>query len=191
MSDTHALATSEQALRNRALQWWHAHLGKPAWFALAAIFIALLLQFQLRPAQERTRSALLLQRAQAEQSARVALGAGSASQSAPRDPLSQWLPEVALRGKDVGALLATAKRSHLAVERADYTVESVSGAPLTRLHANLPVSGSYSDVRRFIAEVLNSMPNATLESLQLERPDAQAAQLQATLRIVLFYRTGR
>jgi Tfp pilus assembly protein PilO len=178
----------QQALRNRALQAWQTHLGAPAGFALCAVAVAALLQFQLRPAQERAREDLQRRQVRAEQAARAASSAGQAT---PRDPLAQALPDVAARGQDVGALLATAKRSKLVVDRADYTVESVSGAPLTRLHANLPVTGSYSDVRKFIAEVLNAMPNATLESLQLERPDTQAAQLQATLRIVLFYRTGR
>jgi len=178
--------SNERAMRNRALQWWQAHLGTPAALALGAVAAAALLQFQVRPVQERARDGLQLRQAQLDQAARAASGPG---QTAPRDPFAQALPDVAARGQDVGTLLAAAKRSKLVVDRADYTVESVSGAPLTRLHANLPVSGSYSDVRRFIAEVLNTLPNATLESLQLERPDTQAAQLQATLRIVLFYRT--
>jgi Tfp pilus assembly protein PilO len=177
-----------QALRNRARQAWQTHLGAPAVFALCAVGVAALLQFQLHPAQERTRDDLQRRQVRVEQATRAA---SSAAPAKPRDALAQALPDVATRGQDVGALLAAAKRSNLVVDRADYTVESVSGAPLTRLHANLPVTGSYSDIRKFIAEVLNAMPNATLESLQLERPDTQAAQLQATLRIVLFYRTGR
>jgi len=184
-----ALRTMDrQALRNRVLQAWQTHLGAPAVVALCAMAVAALLQFQLRPVQERSREDLQRGLARAEQAARAASEAG---RGAPRDPLAQALPEVSLRGQDVGALLAAAKRSRLVVDRADYVVEAVSGAPLTRLHANLPVSGSYGDIRRFIAEVLNAMPNATLESLQLERPDTQVAQLQATLRVVLFYRTGR
>jgi Tfp pilus assembly protein PilO len=188
MNEATLTTADRQALRNRALQAWQDHLGAPAVFALCAVAVAALLQFQLRPAQERARDELQRRQARAEQVARAASAAG---QAAPRDPLAQAVPEVTLRGQDVGALLAAAKRSGLVVDRADYTVETVSGAPLTRLHANLPVSGSYSNVRKFIAEVLNAMPHATLESLQLERADTQAAQLQATLRIVLFYRTGR
>jgi Tfp pilus assembly protein PilO len=191
MSSHVIVTTPEQATRNRAFQLWGTHLGVPAWVAVGLIVIALLLQFQVRPAQERARAALVLQRAQVEQAASAQRAASATGQTAARDPMSQALPEVGQRGQDVGMLLATAKRNRLTVERADYTVESVAGAPLSRLHANLPVSGSYADLRMFIAEVLNAMPNATLESLQLERADTRSPQLQATLRVVLFYRTAR
>ena len=40
---------------------------------------------------------------------------------------------------------------------------------------------------RFVADVLNQLPHAALESLQLERANAQAKELQATARLVLFY----
>jgi hypothetical protein len=176
----------DDAWRHRALDLWDRHFGAPAWIALALLAAFALVQWQVRPAQERTRAALVLQAEQA-----VAQRRAGAEAKRPRDPLSEALPDVATRGKDIGALLAAAAQSELVVERADYTVESITGVPLSKLHANLPVTGSYANVRRFIAEVLNAMPNATLESIQLERADTQSARLQATLRIVLFYRTAR
>ena len=176
----------DDAWRHRALDLWDRHFGAPAWIALVLLAAFALVQWQVRPAQERTRAALVLQAEQA-----VAQRRAGAETKRPRDPLSEALPDVATRGKDIGALLAAAAQSELVVERADYTVESIAGVPLSKLHANLPVTGSYANVRRFIAEVLNAMPNATLESIQLERADTQSARLQATLRIVLFYRTAR
>lgn len=55
------------------------------------------------------------------------------------------------------------------------------------MEATLPLTGSYAGVRRFVAEVLNELPHSALESLQIERATAQAKELQATARFVLFY----
>lgn len=180
----------DSALRNRVLDAWDRHFGPPAWMALALLALCLIVQFQVRPAQERTRTSLMLQAVQAERAAAQRQKNPHESMR-DRDPLSEALPEVGARGRDIGMLLASATRSELTVDRADYVVESIAGVPITKLHANLPVTGSYSNVRKFIADVLNAMPNATLESIQLERTDTQSTKLQATLRIVLFYRTAR
>ena len=61
------------------------------------------------------------------------------------------------------------------------------GATLAVAPATLPLTGSYAGVRRFVAEVLNELPHSALESLQIERATAQAKELQATARLVLFY----
>ena len=45
----------------------------------------------------------------------------------------------------------------------------------------------HAGVRRCVAEVLNELPHSALESLQIERATAQAKELQATARLVLFY----
>ena len=180
----------DQARCNRSFDAWARHFGTPASIAAALLVGAFIVEFQIRPSQERTLAALVQERVQVELAVHQR-GKNPSGPSGERNPLPQALPDVATRGKDIGALLASARRSELVVERADYAVESVAGAPLTRLHANLPVTGSYANIRKFIAEVLNAMPNATLESVQLERTDTQSARLQATLRIVLFYRTAR
>mgnify|MGYP001768066516 CR=1 FL=1 len=47
--------------------------------------------------------------------------------------------------------------------------------------------GNVPAIQVALAEVLNELPHAALESLQLERANAQAKELQATARLVLFY----
>jgi hypothetical protein len=52
----------------------------------------------------------------------------------------------------------------------------------------LPVGGSYTQVRQFIGQLLNRMPNVALDSLQIDRPASAAAELQATVRLSIFFR---
>ncbi len=177
--------TGSQAFAMRALTGWERHWGWPAALSLALLLTAAMVQWQLRPALQHEGAALRAQRAEAE---RRAAREVRVAPVAPADRLAAMVPEVMRRGHDVGILLDSARESGLTVERADYAVDTLPGGSVTRLHARLPVTGSYAEVRGYVARILNSLPHAALESLQLERQSTQSARLQATLRVVLFYR---
>ncbi|WP_341888616.1 hypothetical protein [Variovorax sp. YR752] len=162
---------------------WRRHLGRPAWLALGLLAAWLLVQWQLRPALLHDHERLAQRRA--------ALAVAPAQRpvgAVAQPPLAAGeLPSPRQRGRDLEALVVAAQRTGLTLERADYAIgAAASGAPI-RVEATLPLNGSYAAVRRFVAEVLNELPHAALESLQLERASAQARDLQATARIVLFY----
>lgn len=179
-----------QAARPRTLPgWkplgfaWRRHLGRPGALAVPLLALAALLQWQFRPSLQREASRL--------EAGRMALAntpAPRAADAASRGPLSAAdIPSTRQRGRDLEMLVAAAQRSGLVLERADYSLGAATAGTLTRVEATLPLAGSYGGVRRFVAEVLNELPHAALESLQLERANAQAKELQATARLVLFY----
>ena len=162
---------------------WRRHLSRPAWVALVLLACAALLQWQLRPLLERDAARL-----EARRAALAGTPVPRAFDAAARGPLSAAdIPSARQRGRDLEMLVAAAQRAGLGLEPADYSLGAATAGALTRVEATLPLTGSYAGVRRFVAEVLNELPHAALESLQLERANAQAKELQATARLVLFY----
>ena len=171
--------------RNLLAVFWQQHLGRPAWLALALLTVFALLRWQIDPVLARAQARLAVR----QQSLAVAAAAGPATDPVAMGiPALQELPSERQRGRDVAALVETAQRLGLGLERADYAQASAGGSYVTRLSATLPLTGSYAAVRRYVAEVLNELPHSALESLQIERPNAKSTQLQATARLVLFYR---
>jgi hypothetical protein len=167
---------------------WHRHLGRPALVALLLLGAAVFVQWQLRPGLLREQQRLeLRQQALLEQ---FRSRGGEATPVVADPPAEQGLPPTAQRGRDLQWLVTAAQRGGLVLDRADYALGAATRESLTRVEASLPLTGTYSAVRQFIAAALNEMPHAALESLQIERPNTQSPQLQATLRLVLFYRQG-
>ena len=176
------LRTARQAGRAVSTAW-QRHLGRPAWVALLLLASALALQTLWRPALQRDAAQL-----EARRTALASAPAPRAFDASARGPLSAAdIPSARQRGRDLETLVEAAQRAGLTLERADYSLGAATAGALTRVEATLPLTGSYAGVRRFVADVLNELPHAALESLQLERANAQAKELQATARLVLFY----
>ena len=73
----------------------------------------------------------------------------------------------------------------LALPTGEYRLERLPDERLLRYRINLPVSGSYPQIRAFVLEVLRTVPAAALDDIQLRR-DASGAQLEARLRFSLY-----
>ncbi len=180
--------SSQAPRRNQLAVFWHRHLGRPAFVALALLALVALVRWQVDPVLAGEQQRL----ATRQQALAAAAAAGPAIDPAALGiPALQELPSERQRGRDVAMLVETAQRIGLGLERADYTQAGAGGSEVTRLSATLPLTGSYSALRRYVAEVLNELPHSALESLQIERPNAKSTQLQATARLVLFYRQGQ
>jgi hypothetical protein len=94
------------------------------------------------------------------------------AESAPR-----WLDTLHTLGRAYG----------LAMPSGEYRLERDETA-LARYHATLPVAGSYTQIRQFIAHVLKEVPAASLDDVQLRSdPDAQG-RVEARLRFSLYFR---
>jgi hypothetical protein len=53
---------------------------------------------------------------------------------------------------------------------------------------NLPVRGSYPQLRDFLSALLKDMPVASVEALRFERKRAAETQLDAQVRVTLYVR---
>lgn len=174
-------------LRNRFAPWWERHFGWPAIGGALLLLAIAWVQWQWLPSLHAEQQRLAARVKNLPDTGTLASAAPANLPSSSLRTLHE-LPPQSQRGRDVAALIEAVERSELTLERADYALAPNTGGTVLRLQATLPLSGTYANVRRYVATVLNSLPNAALESLQLERASAQSPQLKATAKMVLFYR---
>jgi Tfp pilus assembly protein PilO len=75
----------------------------------------------------------------------------------------------------------------LQIRSGEYRLERRPDSQLLRYHVTLPVSGSYTQVRQFITHVLQDMPAASLDDVQLRRDPAVTDRVEARLRFSLHF----
>lgn len=100
-------------------------------------------------------------------------------------PTSNQLPEVLLQIHDL------AHEHNVQALRADYRNSEERATPMLRVRVNIPAQGEYSALRAWVADVLQKVPGAALEELELRRENIAQTQLEAQARFVLFVRRGR
>ncbi|XHS77030.1 GspMb/PilO family protein [Burkholderiaceae bacterium UC74_6] len=100
------------------------------------------------------------------------------------------LPPGSARQQRLADLLELAIRQGLVITRTEHRLSVDADAGLERLGVNMPVSGSYAQLRGFIELALSQDPALSLDSLKLQRANAQAAQLDADLLWSLHARCG-
>ncbi|PPD18607.1 MAG: hypothetical protein CTY27_01280, partial [Methylotenera sp.] len=74
--------------------------------------------------------------------------------------------------------------------RGDYKLTQIkqlqtSQGALARYEIVLPVTGQYTQIRQFIAQVLHQLPALALSDMQLKRENAQSPLVEAQLIFVL------
>jgi len=82
-----------------------------------------------------------------------------------------------------------ASASRLDLLHGEYRLER-HGDGLESYRMTLPVRGSYPDIREFVAATLKQMPYAAIDTLRFERKKIGDSELDAQLRITLFFRPG-
>ncbi len=93
------------------------------------------------------------------------------------DSAPHWLETLHALGQGYG----------LQMRSGEYRLERRPDMTLLRYHVTLPVSGSYSQVRQFITHVLQEMPAASLDDVQLRREPGAGDRVDARLRFSLYF----
>lgn len=185
--DPRVAVTPVQAALN-VFRWrWHLHVGLFGLIGLVALGLAGAVWFGVHDPAEAETQRLLRAKVKQLSDARSAASAAALSQRDARDLARESLPGERERAGVVRRVLALAEASRLTVERSDYTLQTEE-PNLQRLRMTLPIGGSYAQVRQFIGQLLNRMPNVALDSLQIDRPASAAAELQTTVRLSIFFR---
>jgi len=96
-------------------------------------------------------------------------------------------PSAAQLTDEVERLHGLARRSGLELAQAEYRLERPH-AGLWAYRVSLPVSGSYLQLRQFLAAVLSDMPAASVDALRFERRKAADTRLEAQVRVTLHAR---
>ena len=82
---------------------------------------------------------------------------------------------------------ALARSAKLELLQGEYRLEKPPfGIVFYRI--TLPIRGTYPQIRQFVAATLKSMPIASLDALRFERKKAGDSQLEAQLRLTIYFR---
>lgn len=95
-----------------------------------------------------------------------------------RDSARAWLEKIYAAGN------ATA----LNLERGEYKLSVDRNSRLLTYEINLPVRGSYVQIREFVRTVLDGIPTIALRDLQMKRATIGDPGLEAQIRFVLYLR---
>jgi hypothetical protein len=185
MVSTDTLSSASRRLWQRALRrvGWSGLLG--AVLALVALGLAVAWP-TLQHAADASRVAL--------EHRREMLRRPQAPQAIPLTPQEQaerfvsGFPGFEQNAEDVKHVFAGAERAHVQLLKGDYAIKADAGSPFITYTATFPVKDTYSALKEFTAEVLQSLPHASLDELRMARPDVQGAVLDATIRFTFVYR---
>ncbi len=83
-------------------------------------------------------------------------------------------------------LVRVAKQRGVEINSSEYRLIHEKGSRLTRYEMMLPVRGSYSQIRAFIADALQAVPSMAITSIVMKRENIQSARLEARLEINLY-----
>jgi len=160
-------------------------LGPPGVVGVGVLFACLPFYFSsLRPAE----GELQALRVAAEQAhVRSNIQTVSAPGTADLGRFYQAFPAMDRLPDELERLYALARASRLDPAQGEYRLEQ-RGAGLASYRITLPLRGRYPDIREFLSETLQQMPYAAVDGLRFERKKVGDAQLEAQLRVTLFFR---
>lgn len=81
---------------------------------------------------------------------------------------------------------AAAEERKLPLSRGEYALSTDAQTGLVRYRIVLPVRGSYSQVREFVAATLRAVPALALDEVTFERPKISEREVEARIRLTLY-----
>ncbi|MGE5493183.1 MAG: type 4a pilus biogenesis protein PilO [Actinomycetota bacterium] len=95
-----------------------------------------------------------------------------------RDTAPAWLQKIYAAGDQFS----------LSLDRAEYKQTLDRNSRLFNYEVNLPVKGSYVQIREFIRTVLTEIPTLALREVQIRRPNIAEPTVDAQIRFILYLR---
>ena len=123
---------------------------------------------------------------------RKAAAVRSGAEAAPLSPAQRRerfynaLPATTEVTQYVERIYAAASAEKLSLMHGEYTGADLPTAGLVRYKITLPLKGSYTQVRHFIAESTRTVPGLALDDVAVSRPNIGDAQVEARVQLSLF-----
>jgi hypothetical protein len=171
--------------------WPHVRRwGWPGAAGVALLVIAALLASIWLPHLTQQNRSLSLAADKADQQLRRAKQ-GSLTTTASISPAQRFtaaFPDPELREARVAALLALARSHGLSVQRGEFRLTPEPQIGLLKYSVNLPLSGSYEQLRALIEDTQSRDTAVALERLRLQRSSARATRVDADLTLSFYMR---
>ncbi|MGV3583071.1 MAG: type 4a pilus biogenesis protein PilO [Methylophilus sp.] len=95
------------------------------------------------------------------------------------------LPAQNEANSSISMILNAATNAGLSLEKVEYD-QPLSQHPITQYQINLPIKGSYVQIRQFINEVLNKIPTIALNDISMRRDDVSTDILETRIQFILY-----
>jgi hypothetical protein len=102
----------------------------------------------------------------------------------------EFLPKENDTTSQLSILLYLASANDLVPDKVAYKLTHHKQAPFSRYQINLPVRGTYVEIRTFINQAFNALPSLALNEISFVRQDINHDEVEANLRFTLFLRRG-
>ncbi len=170
-----------------------ARLGREGMLGIGLLFLSLCVYtLVLQPTQTRINQlhAQLVTMASSKES-------GSGSNTAHNAPVTEQLaayyrffPAQLSAPKWLGEIYKDAKAQNLVLTKGKYTPLHERAGKLIRYEINLPVSGNFQQIYRFISKVLKDIPYIALNSISYERRKIGETSIKAKIKFYLYLGPG-
>lgn len=97
-------------------------------------------------------------------------------------------PLLSQNAEDLKKVFASAKQYHMLLPKGEYQFRNEADAPLLTVTATFPVSANYASIKGFVADVLKTLPHASLDELRMTRNTAGHPTLDSSIRFTFVYR---
>ena len=182
-----------RALTAHASWWLRREASRLGWRGIAGIALLVLaaglVVFVLRPAQ-REAGELRAEVAQVRAALRAGAGATAGAAVLPSkivqlETYYAFFPDVSTLPDWLGEVHLAARRHGLALDSGQYQLQHPSGARLARYELDLPLRGTYPQLRAFLAEVLTKVPAASVEEVLVRRDSVANREMEARVRFAI------
>ncbi len=182
-----------RALTAHASWWLRREASRLGWRGIAGIALlvlaAALVVFVLRPAQ-READELRAEVAQVRAALRAGTGATAGAAVLPSkivqlETYYAFFPDVSTLPDWLGEVHLAARRHGLALDSGQYQLQHPAGARLARYELDLPLRGTYPQLRAFLAEVLTKVPAASVEEVLVRRDSVANREMEARVRFAI------
>lgn len=99
-----------------------------------------------------------------------------------------YFPNVQSIPEWLDRLYAIAIGESVVLAQGEYRLIRDADGKMLRYQITLPVKGSYLQIRSFVVNVLNDLPIAALDDISFRREAIGRAQLEARIKLTLFFR---
>ena len=168
---------------------WMKELGLPGMVGLAFVVLAaggylgIILPDQLK--LERLTHEVAAEQ-ERQKTARLKPAVGARSTAASLHTFYEFFPARQKAPRLLAAIYKAARDESINLKEGEYKYGLAKAGRLSTYQVNLPVKGSYVQIRKFIAKVLNSVPSAALNEVSFKREIVGSTDLDAKISFTIY-----
>ena len=183
-----------RALTVHASWWLRREASRIGWRGIAGIALLVvaagLVLFALGPAERKARERRA-EVAKLRADLRAGSVGGAGGTAAPPSKIVQLetyyacFPDASALPDWLGQVHLAAARHGLALDSGQYQLQHPAGARLARYELDLPLRGTYPQLRAFLADVLTKVPAASIEDVLVRRESVANREMEARVRLAI------